>query len=237
MQAAVAAVQTAVQAAARVARAHRPRPGRGPGRTPGRRAARHGRRAGRRSAEVLEANAEDLRAARADGIRDALADRLRLRCPAGGHGRPAPRAGHRGRALAADDQGTAGRPAPGGVPASGRRDRGQLRGPPQRGGRHRLPVRQVAQRGRAAHGWPRSVRPSRWPTTSSRPRRPGRARPRDHPGGRRAPGRSRPAPGLQPAGPDPAGHPARQRQRSLAEAARHGVLNHATPTAAGALPG
>src|SRR5580693_6832751 len=33
---------------------------------------------GRRSAEVLEANAEDLHAARADGIRDALADRLRL---------------------------------------------------------------------------------------------------------------------------------------------------------------
>ena len=33
---------------------------------------------GRRSAEVLEANAEDLRAARADGIQDALADRLRL---------------------------------------------------------------------------------------------------------------------------------------------------------------
>src|SRR6202035_5211669 len=33
---------------------------------------------GVRAAEVLEANAEDLRAARAHGIRDALADRLRL---------------------------------------------------------------------------------------------------------------------------------------------------------------
>src|SRR5271170_2592453 len=78
MQAAVAAVQAAVQAAARAARATVP----GLAVVPAERLDDALRamadELGLRAAGVLEANAEDLDAARADGIRDALADRLRL---------------------------------------------------------------------------------------------------------------------------------------------------------------
>ena len=126
-----------------------------------------------RAAQVLEANAEDMDAARADGIRDALLDRLRLDDA-------------RLEAIAGQLRALAEIPAepsrrtirelpggllPGGVPPAGRRDRGQLRGPARTSWSTSPPSSSSrATRACCAPGRPRSVRPSRWPTTSSRPR-------------------------------------------------------------------
>src|ERR1035441_2660325 len=122
----------------------------------------------RRADPVLEANEADIRAAQADGIRDALLDRLRLdqtrieaiagqlRALARVRADPGPRArggGRAGRAGPADDQGAAGRAAADRTAAAGRRDRRQLRGPAQRRGGHRVAVRQVPQRRSAADGF------------------------------------------------------------------------------------
>ena len=198
-------------------RARRPRHGRRPGRRP-RRAARRGAAGdrgalGRRAGPVLAANEADMAAARADGIGGALLDRLRLDEA-------------RLEAIAAQLRTLAGVPAepsrrtvrelPGGLrldraPQAGGRDRGQLRGPAERGGGHRLAVRQVAQRGRAADrlgGDPFGRRPG----GRGHRARPGRrrARPGHDPAGPGARAGLRPGAG-QPARPDPAGDPARQR--------------------------
>ena len=168
---------------------------------------------GRQAKPVLAANEADMAAARADGVAGALLDRLRL-----DEARLEAIAGQL-RALArvpAEPSrrtvcGTARRPAARRTPQAGGGDRGQLRGPAERGGRHRLAVRQVTQRGRAADGLGRHPFGHRAGGRGhrARPRR-GRARPGHDPAGPGAWAVLRPGPG-QPARPDPAGDPARQR--------------------------
>ena len=165
------------------------------------------------SAPVLAANEEDMTAAREAGLGGGLLDRLRLdeaRLEAiAGQLRALGRRPARIRRTGG--QGASRRPGAHRAAPPGRRDRRQLRGQAERGGGHRLAVRQVAQRGRAAD-------------------RVGRDPFGHHAGGRghRArPGLRRPGPGHDPAGPgtravlgpgagqpawpDPAGDPARQR--------------------------
>ena len=152
-------------------------------------------------------------AARADGIaRRAARPAAPGRGAARGHRRPAPRAGRGpGRAVAADGQRPARRSAARRTPQAGGGDRGQLRGPAERGGGHRLAVRQVAQRGRAADrlGGDPFGRRAGGRGHRARPGR-GRARPGHDPAGPGARAVLRPGAG-QPARPDPAGDPARQR--------------------------
>ena len=192
----------------------------------------------RGSAPVLAANEEDMTAARRGRPRRRPAGPAPAgRGAAGGHRGPAAGAGRRPvRTGRTGGQGASRRPGAHRAAPPGRRDRRQLRGQAERGGGHRLAVRQVAQRGRAAD------RVGRDPFGHHAGGRGHRARPglrRPRPGHDPAgPGaRAGLGPGAgQPARPDPAGDPARQRgQHPLAGrrgGAGTGCARWRTPTAA-----
>ena len=168
---------------------------------------------GRRAAEVLEANAEDMRAARAGGVRDALLDRLRLDDA-------------RLEAIAGQLRALAGVPAepsrrtirelPGGLLLEEcRRPVGVIGANFEARPNVVVDIASQFVKSRNAGvlrtGSAAIAFGHRAGGRGHRARsRPGRARPRDDPAGPRARAGLRPGAG-QPARPDPAGHPARQR--------------------------